>query len=1316
MTRKISSVRGIDATLSVFVHPFAFRAITAARSAVDDLIALAVLTLAGICWTRAFNRYEIPAALVRRLGGDARWAAESGAWRYLPLLVAAFAYVAVRRVGRGPARTPAHADWSDAVVPMLVRAACVVGSGWYLAGIPGTVPGRYGPLLLAVVTAHRLHCRDTRAHRQHRRPTVAGYRPALRASLRPRGWVALRNCALGDVGIPGVATNMSQQWFDEAIALFRASDDVVSAAYCTARAIEFELRNGALVEAGRRSRTAMDDPVLRQESAVLSARAQFLRVIGDHAGALRLLNEALARPRGRTADLTSLIIEIAFDPDARDGETPTAFQGSDRQRAAAVWRGKPAAALLSLVAEARAVAASAEPDAIGLAYAVVGLSQRLPGTLPTGRISVTEVLRMSQAAGHALVVAGHLFENRQRPADAASAFLEAHDLLMDIGDRRRATRSLVRGFANAVASGYSEPRQENHALDIIRAGLHALEEYRVTLPEEASRAQWVQADHRLHARVFTLLTTGVRSNPAKAGELGVWLIESVHRTAASALISGDVVPTIAQLQADITALAEIEQQMRVAPDAVEDIGMELRKAAGKTRTAVADTLVMLRESVVMLAVDYDTILRRVGHRVALLYHCFRDEFGWVFHTALMSPVSGVTLHRSRIDQDPDGRDKAAFLSPVGILDAMAEADPSPLKWIYGALPLDADCWRDIARAVFPPGLTEVLRDTSRSGSVVELLIVPDGPIAGLPLSGLPVRVAGDRVEVLAEHAAVAFVPALSMLSEARPAKDPYRPRVAVVHLDDELDATAAERRQWESLREAMTVRSCADLAELREALDAEPRPDAAVISVHGAGSSTGLDQALRLRDGSVVTAASALGLRWPPTVVLGACWINSMAVRSGQESTGFSMACLMRGASTVIGGIAPVADTNAASVLAPVLAGLPVGASLVSATQQGVLAELRRTGRRVPAALWASFAVWTTVAGPALQEVHGPTHWGLDGLPATDVPVGARLALRLPVEPALSRRLRSVRTPTDHTPLGTLQTLLAVLDGDPGTWGSLGQAGLGPVPPDLLGREASQGTVTLTIDETDVLISADLAATLRRADALSEHLGHELIRPETLLLALVFDDNEAEQWLRNYAADGSDLLNRIAEVAIGPQHTDLRGIARVLHGRTADFYEDLHGTMVDAGVEKAAPLDETYLPWMRWSAIAVAAMTILYMGRPVLEIGQALGRPPRPTESRVPEPPRASIGVTLADRPAGVVVTAVTPGGAADRAGVLPGDVIVSAAGGAVMHATDVVELLREWPPGIELKLDIARESRPVMVRVQTWPYPAPNPTARPTS
>lgn len=109
-------------------------------------------------------------------------------------------------------------------------------------------------------------------------------------------------------------------------------------------------------------------------------------------------------------------------------------------------------------------------------------------------------------------------------------------------------------------------------------------------------------------------------------------------------------------------------------------------------------------------------------------------------------------------------------------------------------------------------------------------------------------------------------------------------------------------------------------------------------------------------------------------------------------------------------------------------------------------------------------------------------------------------------------------------------------------------------------------------------------------------------------------------------------------------------------------------------------------------------------GREVAELSARLGvnEPLARSRRRVRTPDHGVLGIRI-DQDAesrGVTVAAVTPGGPAAEAGIVPGDVIVALDGRPMKSRRDVVHAMRDLEPGSRVALDLHRGGRPLSVYV----------------
>ncbi len=916
--------QGKDTTYSdpsLFVHSWGYRAVLAIRNACADACLTAGFLALALWWEAVFNHARPSYLQLAASSGWLRWWVEHGLVPVPPAATAGVLFAVGLHIGGRRSRsdltsperikkaTLGETLWPDGEPSLgrLARLAALYGAAVLLAAsvlgkCPGGVLACYVPALAALLIASRFRrWRSRRRVHQLRRPTQAGFRPSRRAMLPLRGWVALENVDTAYPQVSLVTTNIADTVMDESAARFRRRGDYRSVAYCLARGIEYLLTRNKIADAGARSRAAIEDERLGRQPAIMAVRAQFLTVVGQHAEALQLLLGARGATRRPPAQLEALILGAAIDSGRYSGTRQWRWSG--RRRAAMIWRGQPSAVLLGLAADVRLLEHAHPGAALELAYRICRLPGCLTAQLKPNDFGVADHQRARLAKGIALDVAARIYQRRGQHLDACTAYMDAYGEFESIKDRARAGPALVRGLSSALAAGHAEPGQESHALDLIRVGLQVVEDDRGTLRGEDSRASWIASQRQLYATVFSGLSS-VKYMGAKAGELGLWLLESLHRTMTASLMRNEgALESDPELLAALAELARREYDTRLAwrqgKEAQPATPQDQEHLAAVRKQVRARFSAVREASLVAEPTDVEAALSRLGDRVALLYHCWREDTGWVIHSVLVSPRHAIRVRTTNLEAPPDSEVISPLLTPAGALDALEAGDPASITFLFST-PLDEQMWEDLAQAILPPAWWDVLCPSS--GSPIDLLIVPDGPIASLPLAALPVR----NGKLLIEYACVALTPALSLLQgrEWRRLAPEGQP-VAIVHLDHDasLPATAHEAEHWRLAAQRMQVIETADQAGIESALHGPPQPDVVMISVHG---TTGKDDgspdaqvfgtAVRLRDSSVLSAVAALRLRWPSTVILGACWVSAVSIRAGREPFGFPLACLIRGA------------------------------------------------------------------------------------------------------------------------------------------------------------------------------------------------------------------------------------------------------------------------------------------------------------------------------------------------------------------------------------------------------------------------------------
>ncbi|MGW6791833.1 CHAT domain-containing protein [Streptomyces chartreusis] len=1222
----------------MFLRPITYRVIFALRYMAADVVPVAVFVGAGLGWLAVT---QDPGA------GGARWQDAPLGWLtdLLPfgsasVLVAAVVLMTLLRLAtRLDGESPLPLVLQKVFLGVMALAAGV----WAVHDGPGGAVLRYGPLTAAVLLAvlvRRARARGALSWR--RRRTAAGFGPSSRALLGLRCYIALRNVITAYPQSKLFSTNLAETQAQDSAMVFRDRGDAVSEAFCWALGIDYMIAQNKLPHAERLLRAMRVSPEAARQPAALAAEAGLLRAVGESERPLAELRQAAAVAGRVPAALRGLIAEVALEvaPD------PVAPHGAGR-RTALVWLQEYGAVLLDLVVEARALAASDPDRALALAYRVCRLPDRV-APLARGGDPDAQLRSYQQgrtATGLALILAAEIHESRGNHGAATGAYLDALSAFEATVERTRAARCVVLGFLNAVDAGYDDPDQEEQALDMIRVGLQMLESDRGALRGEEHRSAWLTAQQDLYARVFAFASSEPHAHPGKAAELGLWLLESLHRTLTEALIGADDSPwypaedtrlqRLVRLEA--TARARTAEEFAAVQQRLGAIGarghlLERLAAArrgdetiaspltGTRRDMVDGTAGEAREPAVMATggegpgtdhadaaqdefavsatTDVQNLLDRLGDRVALLYHCRRDARGWSVLSAMVSAGDGTRLHRTRLEAEASEIISDTF-TPAGALDALAAADEAQTTMLYYT-PLDDPVWTQLSQALVPAEWWDQLCPES-GGTAREVIVVPDGPLSALPFAALPVR---DRRPLL-EYALITLTPALSMLRPPT-ARHPNlhtagRPTV-VSHIGVGLppESTAAEAAALERITASATVRRTADRAQLEAALHTQPPADLAVISAHGSPGAA-VDRSLWLADGSTLSAASAAMLPWPSTVVLGSCWVNGMIVDTGREPFGFPLACFLGGAHTVVGGAAPVPDEAAGADVRRLIASVPHSRAPLSVLREAALERVREMPlSELDAATTTGLITWSTAA-PSFRPSSRPAtpvFWDGGGLSFEHVTSQGQLSLTLPS--SVRAVLDAAAQTPEGLPISTMDFAIAAFTSDPATWHPLpGNPAreMRDMPPE--GR-SDRVLLSAPAGQRPYLITASLARALRRGVRLAE-AAHRTTPLHVVTAALLDDESAVGRWVLECGPRGEQWSDRTCLKPLGGEPEPDR-----LLGTTPGDWE-LHRTGIDG-----ADLRQDDSAGDRYDWPVALLVGLLILGTPALLGAPNASGSPRP--------------------------------------------------------------------------------------------------------
>ena len=962
---------------SMFNRPRAFRTIHTLRRALDTVVPITLLAAANL-W---FGRF----GTASNTAGGA-YLADGYNGGFLPTVIGVVMFLAVR--------------WARPRMGASVAVVC----GVLLVFLPGPVAEKVATMLLFAAGGLVLRRRRSRrmlldeyvtlAAARHR--TLAGFKPSLHSALSRLGRAALGAVVFADLRLndrwPIVGV---EERFEAAMAHFRTVGDLRSEAYVAARAMDHLLRGDHFAGAERLARAIRESPTLRVQPAALAAHGRFLHATGLYEQALTSFDAARELAGRRSpALLFSLVAETVVE--SADAGVHHLQRLTNRQLAIMVWRRQDPGVLLVLAGRAQLLAATDPHEALRRAYQLIELT----AAERDRDLDDADRDRIQLARGVTYGIAACCYEQLDAYYDAALCYWRAYEIFRELRNRSRAGRAITLSAVNTLRAGYCDADVEDRVIDLIRVGLQILEEDRGELRQEANRASWVEAHGRVTGLALTALTSGIRHHRAKAAELALWLVESLHRGALAQMVNAPFLDEDPQLRAALQELNVRESSNGARGSGHDPVAeqSDLARLRGTViaRLGSAQELAMMTEPV-----DLDDALLRLANRVALLYHCRAVPDGWLIHSVLVTRDAGVRARRTHL-RGTAAPGSEPLMDPAGMLSAIAGGNPRAIGEVFG-IPLTDERWRHITDAVLPPDLDAALEAAARPGTLPELVVVPDGPVGGLPLAGLPL--VGGRP--LVECAAIALTPALSTL--AHPTDHPdkrERPLSVVTHFDDHgLYGVEIERAAWRAQPAAVELRDTDSRDSLVTAM--RTTPDVVVISCHGDTDGNPHHSAVLLRDGSVVSATAALQLRWPRTVVLGACWVAVTSSAPGRDPVGFPVACLARGAQSVIGGIAPIKSAVAARVLADFARALPTASSAVHALQLALSRRLQAEPhlRGQDPRAWAALTAWTNgPASPAARPLRPVTlRWRRDGTTQPADPgdrLGDEAAARSGGEPA----------------------------------------------------------------------------------------------------------------------------------------------------------------------------------------------------------------------------------------------------------------------------------------------------------------------------
>lgn len=1157
--RRWSSFRIIGATRTIYVLWAPYLVLGLLRNGVYDALAILPLAVIGGWWADATGGSVGVAASDTRADGYGRFILDHGIASYFSILIAILVCLVVLRTGRRvevrglPYRTSIAQPVDLASVLFFVALAAVA-----LYFGPGSWLHRLIPLVVAAGWAWFV-----RVHIYGRQrlwlPTEAGFRPPLRMMLTRRGRSALRACADASAAQTMTAAHEAYQ---AAASHPGGGETAVWHAYCLGREIEHAVARNQFAHAERLLRDAAPSGIT-SDDVVVAARGQFEFAVGGFDDA-RAQYEAAGAHRWRVPfRLRALRLQAAQAAAPRD--EMAAGDWTWWARTSLVWNRRYTIVVVNLLRMVERIRGQDPQLALLLADRVRDLIEVLGATFSLSDLDPNEARQLQLAIARLHRQTADILIDIRRPRAAAGRYLASADLYRQMGHRPGRGETQVLAGVTALRLGPEGSAQEGQLLDLVLHGLVELEADRGALRNRDRRWAMLTTHDALYGVVLaTLYTTVWHRN--RAAELALWLMESSRRNALSEAIRqrlshGDdrLAECVRALQIQEAQYQAIEphQLGRSAPSAapVPD-GL-----AGARRDVSQEISDELSEAITPTPVDLAAVHDRLSGRISLYYACHAVGMGLQITAVLTTPM-GTEMYQAVLDASvgcPRCADPPSFRpsTPSHLIQQLNCHTTGHSTEALALLPLRSRVWRDLAETLLPPGLVDALRQQPGPyDSVPVLVIVPDTLLSTVPFAGLqPIPGAA-----LIDLATVVFQPNLAQVADADPppvtATIPAtRPTTIVTHLGptDFEQAFRTVKRPANQVRLIPTF----DQQALIDTLTRLGRAgtDLAVISSHGDLGDQPYDQFIYLLDGRVLSAMNAATIPWPQTVILGSCWSAHLPKQRHGEPFGLATACLYGGATSVVGGLAPVANRpGSARILAELSLAVADGVHPATALRECVTAR-RRLDRDPwpPAYEWAVLAVWTTrpPAPPATDWPSQPRQFWIShavlgtpeamdshqiqpALPDDLIPERRYcVALRnRPVTEAVIRSLSLATARCGHHAPTTLDLFTAIVTAEPTTWNPyLRKLRCGAPPWD--GRPPSGPLTDLDVGAGRTFaVSPHVAKAFLLAEQLTQNRGDAAVDTIHVVCVLLQDtDSIAFTWVKSHYRAPGDVIAQLIEAA-----------------------------------------------------------------------------------------------------------------------------------------------------------------------------------------
>lgn len=303
---------------------------------------------------------------------------------------------------------------------------------------------------------------------------------------------------------------------------------------------------------------------------------------------------------------------------------------------------------------------------------------------------------------------------------------------------------------------------------------------------------------------------------------------------------------------------------------------------------------------------------------------------WVLTVSAAKGKSDACCGKTQLPMDPDD------LPPAN--------DPTFWTELY-----------QLSEYLLPRPLRDLLRESHGNGAVT-LTIVPTG-LLNIPFDSLVV--AEEEGLMLIDCATVILTGSLAVTHSigVREAEGPVGSWLGVYDTNRLL---YAKHEKAAMLRSHTAVATAETADELHAAFGsgAVEGVDVLTLAVHGSAETSGWGQSKLMPDGSILRAVDVLRWNAPQYCVLSSCH-SSLAANESTELSGFPIALILRGASTVIGSLHEIDDASTAEIMSDywARAGRRIPAARALAEAKRSWLEQHRESRNQPW-LWAGLVAY----------------------------------------------------------------------------------------------------------------------------------------------------------------------------------------------------------------------------------------------------------------------------------------------------------------------------------------------------------------------